>query len=129
MGELALDYPHIHQVTFEGIAKPLLTQQAMAMKFIKWVPPEAPKDDDDDLDLNASDAQFRLAALMLEEYLNDPEKYKFKNLDQLVAETPLKEFLEKRRDKIDDADQLWADVNTDLKDAHKQAIVKLLKGE
>lgn len=77
----------------------------MSMKFIKWVPPEAAKEnDDDDLDLDYSDTQFKLVALMLEEFLNEPDKYKFKGFDNLLAESPLKEFLEKRRAKIDDAE-------------------------
>lgn len=94
----------------------------MAMKYVKWVPPDAPKEennDADDIDLDSSDAQFKLAAMVIDDFLNDKEKYKFKSLDNFVSETPLKDFIKQRRAKLESADDTWTEIDESLPDANK----------
>lgn len=68
--ELAFDVPHLAKITFDGIIKPLSVEnKVMNLKFINWIPPTPAEGEDDDLDF--SDSQFKLAALILDHHLTN----------------------------------------------------------
>lgn len=95
----------------------------MSLKFIKWVPPDIPKDqkdEDDDIDLDNSDSQFKLLALILDFFFKEPEVFKAKDLKGLVSESPVNEFLKNRRSKIESPDELWADIENEISGDHKE---------
>jgi hypothetical protein len=128
MGELSLDQPNIHKLASEIIIKPLINQGAMSLKFVKWIAPEVPKQEyDDDLNLDSSDAQFKLVARLIDEYLSN-SKVSDKDLNGYLTETNMKDFIEKRKSKIEEADNLWEFIKSEHPEHHK-TILFVLKGE
>ena len=86
-GELSLDVPLIHKYTFDGLINPLINLKMISLKYIKWIPPsikeEKKEDDDDDIDLDSSDSQFKLIALILNEFKkNDRSNQKLADILQ-----------------------------------------------
>jgi len=57
--------------------------------------------------------------MVIDDFLNDKEKYKFKSLDNFVSETPLKDFIKQRRAKLESADDTWTEIDESLPDANK----------
>lgn len=65
-GELTLDCNFLEQMTFKNIISPLLKAKNMQLKFLKWNPPEETKaEDEEDIDFDTSDPQFKVAAMIL----------------------------------------------------------------
>ena len=126
-GELALDFPLIHKYTFETIIQPLLKSKAMQYKFLKWIPPEAKEEkkeeDDEDFDLDNSDSQFKLMALIMNDQLTS---YKNADLDKFMKENSFEEAIKKRREKLESADDVWETIESDVKD-NSQVILSFLK--
>ena len=88
-----MDCPHVHQLVHQAIVIPLTQLRAMDLKYMKWLSKEEPKkEDDDDMDFDSSDAQYKLIALMMNEYINNKKA----DLKYFVEEYNLKEFFNKR---------------------------------
>jgi hypothetical protein len=84
----------------------------MQYKFIKWIPPEEKKEDDeDDFDLDNSDGQFKLLGLIINEHIsdnkNDPQ------LEKFMKENNFEEAVTKRRAKLDSADEVWETIQSE----------------
>ena len=78
----------------------------MQYKFLRWIPPEEKKEDDeDDIDLDSSDGQFKLWALIMNDHLNHPKTDE--PLDKFLKENFFDEAIKKRRAKLDSADDVW----------------------
>ena len=122
-GEISMDVPKVHDYTYTFVIKPLTDIKCLNMKFVDWVPPpprpdERKEEDDEDPDFDSSDSQFKLMALIL----NDPK------LANRELEQSFKTAAGKRRDKIDDAEGLWADIRESLGGgADSDSIIAMLK--
>lgn len=127
-GELALDFPLIHKYTFETIIQPLLKNKAMQYKFLKWIPPEAKEekkeDDDIDIDLDSSDVQFKLMAIIMNDYLVLNKSSE--DLDRFLKENNFEDAIKKRREKLESKDDVWEAIESDFKD-NSQIILSFLK--
>lgn len=76
--------------------------------MLNWKAPEKPKDDDDDDIEFGTDPFFRLLAHLLK--YCDAEGYDVK----AAVVPPWKEIIKERHAKIEDADQLWKDIQDDV---------------
>lgn len=97
----------------------------MQYKFIKWIPPEEKKEDDeDDIDLDNSDGQFKLLGLIMNEHIennkNDPE------LDKFMKDNNFEEAIKKRRAKLESADEVWDTIQSEA-GGNADSIIALLK--
>jgi len=104
--------------------KPLVKMSAISLKYVKWVPPETPKDDEEDEgDFDSSDNQFKLVALVLDDHLQKGKP----DLKAFLSEN-LPDFIKSRKSKIESEKELW----DYIKSAHPEnhgAILSALKGE
>lgn len=124
-GEYSLDFPKIHEYTFNLIITTLLDSHAMNIKFIKWLAPDDQKPaEDDEEEFDSSDHQYKLLALLLDDFLSKDGKPE--GLSGFIAENNLTEFLKVRNKKLEDADNVWEYV-TESCGSNSEAILKVLK--
>lgn len=89
-------------MTFKNIISPLLKAKNMQLKFLKWNPPEETKaEDEEDIDFDTSDPQFKVAAMILNSTPANTD------LVQFAKDNGLDNFVKQRKAKIDDKEQLW----------------------
>jgi hypothetical protein len=102
----------------------------MQLKFIKW-DAEIPKSADEPVDeeeyvFDASDYMYRLMALTFADELTTNPKTILK---QFIAGLGCEKVITDKRAKIEDADELWANIKTDVGAEHAAVIIPILKGE
>ena len=114
-----MDLPYIHDYTYRFLIKPLCENKCLNIKFIDWVPrPEDKKaeDEDDNIDFDNSDAQFKLMALILSD----------KQISNKDIEASFKTAAKVRKQKLEDADSTWQEIKEDL-GADAEAVIKMLR--
>lgn len=110
--------------------KPLVSGQKMQLKFVKW-DSEIPKSTEPDAEeeeyvFDASDYTFKLLGLVLsDELTTNPQS----DLKKYVASLGAEKVIIDKRAKIEDADELWSLMKTELGAAHAAQIIPILKGE
>lgn len=113
-GELALDLPNIHKVAFEGIILPLMNTGSMNLKFVKWEKAQAPEGEDDDEDFDSSDAQFKLAALILNNEMVNKKLDSITQIKDFMADKQMTDLVKNRKDKIESMDELTSELKEQL---------------
>lgn len=118
-GELGLDCSFLEPMTYHHIINPLLKAKSMQLKFLKWNPPEEAKgeEEDDDVDFDTSDAQFRVVAMILN---GTPPST---DLQVFAKDNGLIDFVKQRKAKIEDKASLW----DQLRDEYKERAEGILK--
>lgn len=93
---------------------------------MKW-DVELTKVEEDDYLFDASDYLFKLLGLILSDQLTKDPKA---NLDKFISSLPeLDKVIKAKRDKIEDADELWNNMKDELGSEHSKVIIPILKGE
>jgi len=123
-GELSLDCPYIHKYTFETLISPLVKNKTINLRFLKWVPAVEDKKDDDDLDLDSADSQFKLIALILQDHLENGNGEP--KLATFIEESNFDKAMTARRSKIEASD-FWESLGEEYDAKHLEEIVKAMK--
>jgi hypothetical protein len=118
----------IHKYAFTYLIRPLIDKGKLQLKYLKWVPPDKKEDakeegDDDDVDIDNSDSQFKLIALLLQDNLTSKKP----NLQDFLKSNNLEQAIDKRKDKLEDADNVKEFIEEDILEEHRNAILRALK--
>ena len=100
----------------------------MQLKFVKWDTeiPKSAEPDEDEYVFDASDYMYRLLALVLDDFLtSDPTG----DLNKYIASLSVEKVIKDKREKIESADELWANIKKDVGAEHAAKIIPILKGE
>jgi hypothetical protein len=101
----------------------------MQLKFVKWdseIPKSADPEEEEEFAFDASDYMYKLLALVLSDYLTTEPKG---DLNKFIASLSADKVIKDKRAKIEDADELWANIKSEVGAEHSALIIPILKGE
>jgi hypothetical protein len=100
----------------------------MQLKFVKWDTDitKAPDAEEDDYCFDASNYMYKLLALVLSDQLTTEPKG---DLNKFIASLSVEKVIKDKREKIEDPDELWSDIKSEVGAEHSAVIIPILKGE
>ena len=106
MPELALDLPELHKYLFNHVIKPLVDQNMMSLKFVRF-DKELPKPEDpDEYVFDSTDYSFRLLALII----NNEITKNSSGLDEFIKSNNYSKIFKQLWGKIEYKDDLWENI-------------------
>jgi len=104
--ELVIDVPLISKYLFTFVIKPLMDNNMLDLRYIKWsMEPEKKGDDEDDIVFDGSDSYFKLMAYILLDQFKKCTSWK--DTVKYYNERNWKTVSQAKHDKIEDTDELW----------------------